>query len=830
MSSDRDRADEQATPGSSSSGLSGGRQPWSRIGRKATTRTPAISRPGLSDSTPARQSPLRHSPLVNPIGRPADSTTPRHEHGDLHTPGSRAHIAKKTKGPRFKNTNFVIKTASPISVLKPFEHIPIATSFRGHGQVHGNSQNRAPNSRASFPLAAKITSALGRNTHRPVARISSQFKAPTPQDFRRHSSTNMPIPASTKPQVIMTTKATTPIAPLWQDLDDEFEARKSSKRGRDDDGLGQTFAKRVSSTTNRRNAMNKEANDFDVIDMDRPKAAVHPGLKLRGVDEPEDSNSDDDEPRYRPQPKVLGRKTSSRPQIAAKKSAARKVEYTNATSSEEESEKMPTSSSDDDQLDSDQYDPVRADRNVQEDVNMEEATQYLPPPANVVLNSQPTITIPLPQIDQSLVENREAIQSTDPSADLVAAVEMLTLSTLRMHKTRQLPFMVRTLRQGFLQRCRELQIPIYSDDRRPTVSVHYDYVAGISYETEVSKWLCPLCELMGDFTTREMLDCHLRWDHQEVYTEWVQTDETDESEEWSLQLLIPEILESEPESSFARDRQSLSKHEEEGTSDHGWLAHGETTLQTPPSRGHFDLFPSVTLSPSLSRRRETSPSPLAKFEVTPVPRTGKVESSAPASTTASSSRPSVTNSISSRWRSTTGASISTATTQRPAHAGRYPTPPPPDNPLGPAAQPPYLPAESDYGGPTVHYSCRPGGACLFDLLNTLPMDKFGVLDWEILDREEEIYESDDVKEEYKVMHALWARWIILNRPKFISNYHKGLIAFVNEYWKIIHRAAGWDALRYWLLMLLANQFLTGHEVAQVLVHYENLTGMAHWYD
>jgi len=55
-----------------------------------------------------------------------------------------------------------------------------------------------------------------------------------------------------------------------------------------------------------------------------------------------------------------------------------------------------------------------------------------------------------------------------------------------------------------------------------------------------------------------------------------------------------------------------------------------------------------------------------------------------------------------------------------------------------------------------------------------------------------------------------------------------MIAFVDEYWKIIHRAAGWDALRYWLLMLFSNHFLTGHDVAQVLAHYEDLIGMAFW--
>ena len=127
---------------------------------------------------------------------------------------------------------------------------------------------------------------------------------------------------------------------------------------------------------------------------------------------------------------------------------------------------------------------------------------------------------------------------------------------------------------------------------------------------------------------------------------------------------------------------------------------------------------------------------------------------------------SLTTQSTSTRSSTVKSSVSTtrsSTTIRPDRPSRYPTPPPADNILGPAAQPPYLPAKSEYGGPTVYHSYRPGGPCLFDLLNTLPLEPFGVLDWEILDREEEIYESDDVKEEYKVMHALWARWIMLNR-------------------------------------------------------------------
>jgi len=95
--------------------------------------------------------------------------------------------------------------------------------------------------------------------------------------------------------------------------------------------------------------------------------------------------------------------------------------------------------------------------------------------------------------------------------------------------------------------------------------------------------------------------------------------------------------------------------------------------------------------------------------------------------------------------------------------GVYPSPPPVHDLLGPASQAPYLPAKSEYEGPDLYYSCRPGGPSLFDLLGTLPMEPFGVLEWDILEREEEIYESDEIKVEYKVMHALWLRWITLNR-------------------------------------------------------------------
>jgi len=114
-----------------------------------------------------------------------------------------------------------------------------------------------------------------------------------------------------------------------------------------------------------------------------------------------------------------------------------------------------------------------------------------------------------------------------PPDQLVAAVEALTLSSIRMQKTSQLPFLLRNLRYGFLLRCRRLQVPVYTDGRDLSFSVQYSYLDDSVYQVDgLSAWLCPLCSLLGTLKTREMLDCHLRWDHPEVYCEWQGIDET----------------------------------------------------------------------------------------------------------------------------------------------------------------------------------------------------------------------------------------------------------------------------------------------------------------
>jgi len=151
---------------------------------------------------------------------------------------------------------------------------------------------------------------------------------------------------------------------------------------------------------------------------------------------------------------------------------------------------------------------------------------------------------------------------------------------------------------------------------------------------------------------------------------------------------------------------------------------------------------------------------------------------------------------------------------------RYPTPPPRTNLEGPSAVYPYLPPDQ--------YSARPGGPKLYDLLNTLSLEPFGLMSWFIVDKEEDIFELDDVRDEDKVMQALWARWMLLNRNKFVENYLNGMKEFIDEYWQMIHRAAGFAALRVWLLVFVSNRFLSGTNFCDLLKYYSELVGMNLW--
>ncbi|KAJ6453006.1 hypothetical protein C8R47DRAFT_1329396 [Mycena vitilis] len=137
---------------------------------------------------------------------------------------------------------------------------------------------------------------------------------------------------------------------------------------------------------------------------------------------------------------------------------------------------------------------------------------------------------------------------------------------------------------------------------------------------------------------------------------------------------------------------------------------------------------------------------------------------------------------------------------------------PPPNPFGPTARYPFLPAKSEYGGPDIHYSVRFGGPKIYDLLHTLPMEKYGALAGEVLEREEEIFARDDIPDEHKVMHALWARWI--------SSYRQ----IINVEPKVHRRLLEDDSYGGGpgCIAVLACEFLVGHDVVLLLEHYERL--------
>lgn len=152
-----------------------------------------------------------------------------------------------------------------------------------------------------FQLFVKVIFSKGR--------ISSQLHATPSQAFRKpptqHTGygTHGPVPA--KMANIMTTKSSQSLAPLWQELDDTFEERLRVKRRRE--GSGIYTARRI--TDRRRSAAKSKDDSIDVEQPDRPKANIRPKLRINQIDQPGNSDSDHDEPRYRPQAKIRSRKS-----------------------------------------------------------------------------------------------------------------------------------------------------------------------------------------------------------------------------------------------------------------------------------------------------------------------------------------------------------------------------------------------------------------------------------------------------------------------------------------------------------------------------------------
>jgi hypothetical protein len=138
--------------------------------------------------------------------------------------------------------------------------------------------------------------------------------------------------------------------------------------------------------------------------------------------------------------------------------------------------------------------------------------------------------------DQPNTESEgEAVERpASPSNNLIAALEVLTLPSLRMQKTGQLPFLLRNLRRGFADRCHRLSLPTKpSTHLKEPLEVQLTFRLQTGemvfadsedhsdeYKTRMSSWNCPLCDLHGTFGTQAMLQKHIEWDHSEIKTRW----------------------------------------------------------------------------------------------------------------------------------------------------------------------------------------------------------------------------------------------------------------------------------------------------------------------
>jgi len=95
------------------------------------------------------------------------------------------------------------------------------------------------------------------------------------------------------------------LPPIWRQLDDEAELERirTSKRDRN----GNMLAKRISVSSRRPPAADNDTIRISVDDPNRSPALIAPPLRLT-VEGQILVDSDDDEPRYRPQLKLIHRK------------------------------------------------------------------------------------------------------------------------------------------------------------------------------------------------------------------------------------------------------------------------------------------------------------------------------------------------------------------------------------------------------------------------------------------------------------------------------------------------------------------------------------------
>ncbi|THH09574.1 hypothetical protein EW145_g1928 [Phellinidium pouzarii] len=372
------------------------------------------------------------------------------------------------------------------------------------------------------------------------------------------------------------------------------------------------------------------------------------------------------------------------------------------------------------------------------------------------------------------------VASGDNIPELMASLDALSLNRTgaALCASNRLPFLRRNLRRS-LDALGSRGRALTSTAEFPKVRLVYSVGRQRFVGYNMHGWRCPLCRMLRNmtFATRAGLEIHLTRYHKHCTFSFVGDESTP-----LLHVMLPEVPDSDSESETdEEDELSSSESEKEmapplsPSPEFSTLRRSPTPEQKPFLRG----------SSVVGGRHIFAPSPFKRDSSPPTPFTG-------------SSRASLGRQFIPGYSPTPGDVKRPARPIDPADPERYPTPPPFADLEGPAAVPPYL--------TDGMHSARPGGPRLYDLLNELPLTPFGLMSWYVLDKEEDIFELDNVRDEDKVMRALWGRWILLNRNTFIADYERGVRMFIDEYWRMIHRAAGFSALRIWLLTLTQNRY------------------------
>ncbi|EKM56487.1 uncharacterized protein PHACADRAFT_253645 [Phanerochaete carnosa HHB-10118-sp] len=409
-------------------------------------------------------------------------------------------------------------------------------------------------------------------------------------------------------------------------------------------------------------------------------------------------------------------------------------------------------------------------------------------------------------------DSEEEDPQEDQAGFLAAAASFRVGIRLQVHK--RVPFLLQNLRKSFTRTCELRGVPTLPP-KQPEKAIKYTYRFRIpqdlfpgqvptprwsEYRELVTEWRCPFCDLLGRLNTEQMLRYHLAQGHADVQMTW-----RTEGDTGHYTFHLPELTQDEPSEDDEEEEDILRVQE----SSDDELEYVDLPPRLPS--------PTSTVEAPANARQHTSASPM------------QVDESDTVEINSQSSRTTPPTSMINIALKHEDEEI--ALQRQPTPPGRVPrtgitemgelVPPPETNPLGPAAEPPLE-------------SCRPGGPRIYDLLNELPLEPYGILAWSIVDREEEIYELADVMDEDKVMMALWNRWIFLNRVKFTfhregETYRSGVQAFIDEYYVMIHRAAGWAALRAFLIVLAANKFLSIRDVLKLLCHYDKQVKRSEWY-